>query len=165
MTIRIMLADDHPIVREGLASVLETQPDFDVVGQANDGAEAVELAATLQPDVVLLDLEMPGMDGVQALRAMRARDPEVKALVFTAFDTDERIIGAVQAGARGYLLKGAPRDELFSAIRIVAKGGSTLQPVVAARLMERMAGPRTGRADADGAGPSKQGDRGATHDQ
>ncbi len=142
MTIRIMLADDHPIVREGLASVLETQPDFDVVGQANDGAEAVELAATLQPDVVLLDLEMPGMDGVQALRAMRARDPEVKALVFTAFDTDERIIGAVQAGARGYLLKGAPRDELFSAIRIVAKGGSTLQPVVAARLMERMAGPQ-----------------------
>jgi DNA-binding NarL/FixJ family response regulator len=142
MTIRIMLADDHPIVREGLASVLETQPDFDVVGQANDGAEAVELVTTLRPDVVLLDLEMPGMDGVQALRAMRARDPAVKALVFTAFDTDERIIGAVQAGARGYLLKGAPRDELFSAIRIVAKGGSTLQPVVAARLMERMAGPQ-----------------------
>lgn len=142
MTIRIMLADDHPIVREGLASVLETQPDFDVVGQANDGAEAVELVTTLRPDVVLLDLEMPGMDGVQALRAMRARDPAVKALVFTAFDTDERIIGAVQAGARGYLLKGAPRDELFSAIRIVAKGGSTLQPVVAARLMERMAEPQ-----------------------
>jgi DNA-binding NarL/FixJ family response regulator len=141
MTIRIVLVDDHPIVREGLASVLETQPDFVVVGQANDGAEAVDIVSALKPDVVLLDLEMPRLDGVQALRAMRAENANVKALVFTAFDTDERIIGAVQAGARGYLLKGAPRDELFSAIRVVAQGGSTLQPVVAAKLMERMTGP------------------------
>ena len=154
MTIRIVLADDHPIVREGLASVLETQPDFEVVGQANDGAEAVDVVGALRPDVVLLDLEMPQLDaavavpfssswldGVQALRAMRAADPGTKALVFTAFDTDERIIGAVQAGARGYLLKGAPREELFGAIRIVAQGGSTLQPVVAARLMERVSSP------------------------
>jgi DNA-binding NarL/FixJ family response regulator len=141
MTIRIVLADDHPIVREGLASVLETQPDFAVVGQANDGAEAVDLVSALQPDIVLLDLEMPHLDGVQALRAMRAENANVRALVFTAFDTDDRIIGAVQAGARGYLLKGAPRDELFSAIRVVAQGGSTLQPVVAAKLMERMSGP------------------------
>jgi DNA-binding NarL/FixJ family response regulator len=140
MTIRIVLADDHPIVREGLASVLETQPDFEVVGQANDGAEAVDLVSALKPDVVLLDLEMPRLDGVQALRAMRAENANVKALVFTAFDTDERIIGAVQAGARGYLLKGAPREELFGAIRVVAQGGSTLQPVVAAKLMERMTG-------------------------
>ncbi|HEY0733956.1 MAG TPA: response regulator transcription factor [Herpetosiphonaceae bacterium] len=138
MTIRIVLADDHPIVREGLASVLETQPDFEVVGQANDGAEAVDIVSALKPDVVLLDLEMPSLDGVQALRAMRAENAQVKALVFTAFDTDERIIGAVQAGARGYLLKGAPREELFGAIRVVAQGGSTLQPVVAAKLMERM---------------------------
>lgn len=141
MTIRIVLADDHPIVREGLASVLETQPDFEVVGQANDGAEAVDIVSALKPDVVLLDLEMPHLDGVQALRAMRAENAAVKALVFTAFDTDERIIGAVQAGARGYLLKGAPRDELFHAIRVVAQGGSTLQPVVAAKLMERMTTP------------------------
>jgi DNA-binding NarL/FixJ family response regulator len=141
MTIRIVLADDHPIVREGLASVLETQPDFEVVGQANDGAEAVDVVSALKPDVVLLDLEMPHLDGVQALRAMRAENASVRALVFTAFDTDERIIGAVQAGARGYLLKGAPRDELFNAIRVVAQGGSTLQPVVAAKLMERMTGP------------------------
>ena len=140
MTIRIVLADDHPIVREGLASVLETQPDFEVVGQANDGAEAVDVVSALRPDVVLLDLEMPHLDGVQALRAMRAENTAIKALVFTAFDTDERIIGAVQAGARGYLLKGAPRDELFNAIRVVAQGGSTLQPVVAAKLMERMTG-------------------------
>jgi len=141
MTIRIVIADDHPIVREGLISVLETQPDFEVVGQANDGAEAVDVVAALQPDVVLLDLEMPHLDGVQALRTMRAANANVQALVFTAFDTDERIISAVQAGARGYLLKGAPREELFGAIRIVAHGGSTLQPVVAAKLMERMTGP------------------------
>jgi DNA-binding NarL/FixJ family response regulator len=147
MTIRIVLADDHPIVREGLASVLETQPDFEVVGQANDGAEAVDIVSAYKPDVVLLDLEMPHLDGVQALRAMRANDPNVKALVFTAFDTDERIIGAVQAGARGYLLKGAPRDELFGAIRIVAQGGSTLQPVVAAKLMERITSPNTSAAE------------------
>jgi DNA-binding NarL/FixJ family response regulator len=141
MTIRIVLADDHPIVREGLASVLETQPDFEVVGQANDGAEAVDLVSALKPDVVLLDLEMPKLDGVQALRTMRAENAGVKVLIFTAFDTDERIIGAVQAGARGYLLKGAPREELFGAIRVVAQGGSTLQPVVAAKLMERMTSP------------------------
>lgn len=147
MTIRIVLADDHPIVREGLASVLETQPDFEVVGQANDGAEAVDIVLAYKPDVVLLDLEMPHLDGVQALRAMRANDSNVKALVFTAFDTDERIIGAVQAGARGYLLKGAPRDELFGAIRIVAQGGSTLQPVVAAKLMERITSPNTAASE------------------
>ncbi len=148
MTIRIVLADDHPIVRDGLASVLETQPDFEVVGQANNGLEAVDIVAALKPDVVLLDLEMPHLDGVQALRAMRVADPQTKALVFTAFDTDERIIGAVQAGARGYLLKGAPRDELFGAIRVVAHGGSTLQPVVAARLMERITSPNAPMADA-----------------
>ncbi|HEY0607424.1 MAG TPA: response regulator transcription factor, partial [Herpetosiphonaceae bacterium] len=98
----------------------------------------VDIVSALKPDGVLLDLEMPSLDGVQALRAMRAENAQVKALVFTAFDTDERIIGAVQAGARGYLLKGAPREELFGAIRVVAQGGSTLQPVVAAKLMERM---------------------------
>jgi len=144
MAIRIVLADDHPIVREGLASVLETQPDFDVVGQAGDGAETVRLVGALQPDVVLLDLEMPDVDGVQALHRLHAADPDVKALIFTAFDTDERIIGAVQAGARGYLLKGAPREELFGAIRIVAGGGTTLQPVLAARLMKRVASGASG---------------------
>src|SRR5689334_4724935 len=141
MTIRLVLADDHPIVREGLAAVLETQPDFEVVGEANNGAEAVRLVADLHPDVVLLDLEMPELDGVEALRAMQATTPGVRALVFTAFDTDERIIAAVQAGARGYLLKGAPRDELFSAIRVVAGGGSLLQPAVAAKLIQRIAAP------------------------
>jgi DNA-binding NarL/FixJ family response regulator len=140
MTIRILLADDHPIVREGLAAVLSTQPEFEIVGQANDGAEAVDLASALKPDIVVLDLAMPQLDGVQALRAMRAENKDIKALVFTASETDDRIIGAVQAGAQGYLLKGAPREELFSAIRVIAKGGSLLSPVVAARLLERMTG-------------------------
>ncbi len=143
MTIRILLADDHPIVREGLAAVLSTQPEFEIVGQANDGAEAVDLASALKPDIVVLDLAMAQLDGVQALRAMRTENKDLKVLVFTASETDDRIIGAVQAGAQGYLLKGAPREELFSAIRVIAKGGSLLSPVVAARLLERMGGPVT----------------------
>ena len=137
--IRILIADDHPVVRDGLAAMLGTQPDFEVVATAANGQEAVRLAAELQPDVVLLDLEMPELDGVAALARMRTARPDVRALVFTAFDTDERILAAVRAGAQGYFLKGAPRDELFRAVRIVSEGGSLLQPVVATKLLRRMA--------------------------
>lgn len=142
MTIRILLADDHPIVREGLAAILGTQPDFEVVGQADDGTDAVDLQSVLRPDVVLLDLAMPGMDGLEALRLMRAQRPDLRALVFTASETDDRIVGAIQAGAQGYVLKGAAREELFNAVRVVARGGSLLSPAIASRLMERINGPQ-----------------------
>jgi DNA-binding NarL/FixJ family response regulator len=137
--IRILVVDDHPIVRDGLIAVLSTQTDLVVAGEAGNGVEAIHQAAALQPDVVLLDLEMPEMDGVAALQQMRAADPHLRAIVFTAFDTDERIWAAVQAGAQGYLLKGAPRDELFNAIRVVYKGGSLLQPLVASKLLRQVA--------------------------
>lgn len=133
--IRILVADDHPVVRDGLVAILSTQPDFDVVGEAGSGEEVVSRALALRPDVVLLDLEMPGLDGVDALRALRARGSTARSVVFTAFDTDDRILAAVRAGAAGYLLKGVPRDEIFQAVRVVHAGGSLLQPVVASRLL------------------------------
>jgi DNA-binding NarL/FixJ family response regulator len=136
--IRILIADDHPVVRDGLVAILNTQPDFEIAAVAEDGQEAVELAATLRPDVILLDLEMPRLDGAAAIRQMRAADPNVRVIVFTAYDTDERILTAVQAGAQGYLLKGAPRQELFEAVRIVHAGGSLLQPVVAFKLLRQV---------------------------
>lgn len=138
MTIRILVADDHPIVRDGLVAILSTQPDFEIVGEAADGAEAVRHALTLTPDVMLLDLAMPELDGVEVLKRLRAEGASTRVIVFTAFDTDERILDAVQAGAQGYLLKGAPRDELFNAVRVVQAGGSLLQPIVASRLMRRV---------------------------
>lgn len=136
--IRILIVDDHPVVRDGLVAMLGTQPDLGVVGTAADGAEDVRRVLELGPAVVLLDLEMPEMDGVEALRQIRAASAEAHVIVFTAFDTDERILAAIQAGASGYLLKGTPRDELFRAIRVVSQGGSLLQPVVASRLIQRL---------------------------
>ncbi|MCB0254281.1 MAG: response regulator transcription factor [Anaerolineae bacterium] len=139
--IRILVADDHPIVRDGLVAVLSTQADFQVVGEAGNGFEVVSQVAALVPDIVLLDLEMPEMDGVQALEQLRSLGRPVRAIAFTAFDSDERILSAVRAGAKGYLLKGAPREELFNAVRVVHAGGSLLQPIVASRLIERMTEP------------------------
>jgi DNA-binding NarL/FixJ family response regulator len=137
-TIRILLADDHPVVRDGLAAMLGTQPDFQVVGEAGNGAEAVAEAARLRPDVVLMDLEMPSLDGIEAIRRLRAADPAIQVVVLTAFDTDERILGALQAGAQGYLLKGAPRAEIFAAIRAVSAGGALIPPVVASKLLRQV---------------------------
>lgn len=148
--IRILLADDHPIVREGLRAVLETQPDFEVIGtpeQAASGDEALRLALELQPDILLLDLEMPVMDGVETIRRLRPHmrmDSQkedglrLRIIVFTAFDNDERIIAALEAGANGYLLKGAPREDIFKAIRVTMQGGSLLQPVIASKLLSHM---------------------------
>lgn len=139
-TIRILVADDHPVVRDGLIAILSTQPDFEVVGQAGTGAEVITQVEALAPDVLLLDLEMPELDGVEALQQLQKDNPNTRAIVFTAFDTDERILGAVQAGAQGYLLKGAPREELFKAVRVVHSGGSLLQPVVASKLLRQVSG-------------------------
>ena len=148
--IRILLADDHPIVREGLRSVLETQPDFEVIGtpeQASSGDEALRLAVEMHPDILLLDLEMPVMDGVETIRRLRQQlrldaskgdQFRPRIIVFTAFDSDERIIAALEAGANGYLLKGAPREDIFNAIRVTMQGGSLLQPVIASKLLRHV---------------------------
>jgi DNA-binding NarL/FixJ family response regulator len=136
--ITLLVADDHPMLREGLVAVLGTQPDFEVIGEAADGDEVVRLAESLNPDVILLDLEMPHTDGVEALERMHDAGSRARTIVFTAYDTDERILGSLRAGARGYLLKGASRQEIFGAIRTVQAGGSLLEPEVANRLLERI---------------------------
>src|SRR5260221_204665 len=138
MAIRILVADDHPVVRDGLMAMLGTQPDFDLVGEASTGRELVDRALALRPDVILTDLEMPDLDGVDAIRQLRSNIPDLHVIVLTAFDTDERIVGALQAGAKGYLLKGAPRKDIFNAFPGVSAGGSLLHPLVASKLLQHM---------------------------
>ena len=138
--IRIAVADDHPVVRDGLVAMLETQSDFSIVGSAANGRDAIALIAATDPDVLLLDLEMPELDGVGVLTTLRQTEARVRAIVFTVFDTDERIIAAVEAGAAGYLLKGAPRAEVFSAVRVVAAGGSLLAPLATSAVLRHVRG-------------------------
>jgi DNA-binding NarL/FixJ family response regulator len=139
--ITLIIADDHPVVRDGLRGMLASQPDFELVGEAEDGSEAVRLAGELRPQVVLIDLRMPRMDGVSAIQAISAKHPEIHLLVLTTYDSDSDILRAIEAGATGYLLKDAPRDELFQAIRSTAMGKSYLSPVVATRLVRQMHRP------------------------
>jgi DNA-binding NarL/FixJ family response regulator len=140
--IRILVIDDHPVVREGLVAVLEDQPDFAVAGAAGSAEAGVAMAARLQPDVVLLDLELPGLDGVAALPALREAAPAAAPLVFTAYDNEERVAGALGAGARGYLLKGAAAAVIAAAIRTVHAGGTYLAPGVAAKALAGARAPR-----------------------
>jgi DNA-binding NarL/FixJ family response regulator len=128
------------VVRDGLVAVLGTQPDFEIVGEVGTGTEAVERALVLRPDVVVLDLEMPGLDGVEATRRIGERAPGTRVVVFTAFDRDELILQALRAGAVGYLLKGAPREEVFRAVRTARAGGSLIEPVVASKLLRQVRG-------------------------
>ena len=139
--IRILIADDHPIVRDGLLAILATQPDFKIVGEASNGAELIRLVSTLGPDIVLTDLEMPGIDGVEAIRQIRNSFPSTKIIVLTVFDSGDRIISSLEAGAQGYLLKGVPRSEIFAAIRVVSAGGSLLHPIASAKLLEHLRAP------------------------
>lgn len=136
--LRLLLADDHPIVRDGLSAIAESQPDMEVVGEAADGEEAVELAEKLRPDIVLMDLRMPKMTGVEAIRRIREKLPGTHVLILTTYDNDESILEGLQAGAQGYLLKGSSRQELLSAIRASARGESPLQPAVAGKLLRRL---------------------------
>jgi DNA-binding NarL/FixJ family response regulator len=139
--IRILLVDDHPVVRAGVAALLEAEPDLVVAGEAADGAEAVQMAAELNPDVVLMDLRMPHMDGVTATAHITAAMPTVRVLVLTTYDTDTDIIRAVEAGAAGYLLKDATRLTLAEAARAAARGETVLAPPVAAKLVTRIREP------------------------
>ena len=140
-SIRIVISDDHPVVRAGLRGMLDIEGDLEVVGEASNGREALSLVGRLDPDVVLMDLQMPELDGVTATQLIRDRHPETNVLVLTTYDTDADITRAINAGAVGYLLKDAPRQDLFHAIRAAARGESVLTPAIAARLMNRMRGP------------------------
>lgn len=136
---RILIVDDHTMVRDGLSSMLQRQPDFEVVGEASNGKEGVEQAERLRPDLILMDLRMPEMDGVEAMRKIRIHQPEVDFLVLTTFDTDEYIFDAVEVGAKGFLLKDTSRDELFNAVRTISNGNSYFQPDIASRLADQFA--------------------------
>ncbi len=139
--IRLVIADDHPVVRAGLQGMLASQADFEIVGEATTGVEAVAMVARLCPDVVLMDLRMPELDGTAAIAQMRREQLKVPVLVLTTYDGDADILRAIEAGATGYLLKDTPREELFAAIRAVAQGRSVLAPVAATRLLRHMHAP------------------------
>jgi DNA-binding NarL/FixJ family response regulator len=141
--IRVLLADDQALVRAGFRMILRAEPGIEVAGEAADGAEAVELAKARAPDVVLMDVRMPEMDGIEATRRIVTSEDAPRVLVLTTFDLDEYVFEALRAGASGFLLKDAPEQELLAGIRIVANGGSLFAPAVTRRLIERFAAPHT----------------------
>lgn len=151
--IRLLVVDDHPVVRAGLVGVLDDEPDLEVVAEAADGATAVRLAPAARPDVVLMDLRMPGMAGAEATVALLAAAPDARVLVVTSYDSDDEILSAIDAGASGYVLKSAPADEILEAVRRVAAGEVALAPAVAARLVAQTRRARSGDAAATAGGP------------
>jgi DNA-binding NarL/FixJ family response regulator len=139
--IRLLIADDHPVVRDGLRGMVAAEQDLEVVGEAATGGEALALVPRARPDVALVDLRMPELDGVATIRALRERHPEARVLVLTTFDTERDVVSAIEAGATGYLLKDAPRAELFRAVRAAARGETVLAPEVATRLVGQLREP------------------------
>lgn len=139
--IRVLVADDHPIVRGGIVALLSAADDMDVVGEASDGLEAVALAASTSPDVVVMDLRMPGIDGDEATARILAARPETRVVILTTYESDASILTAIEAGASGYLLKAAPQEEILAGVRSVARGEVALAPSIAAMLVKRVARP------------------------
>jgi DNA-binding NarL/FixJ family response regulator len=139
--IRVLLADDQALVRTGFRMILRAEPDLEVVGEAGDGIEAVSLASDLVPDVVLMDIRMPGLDGIEATRRITASQDQVRVVVLTTFDLDEYVYASLRAGASAFLLKDAKEQQLLSAIRVVADGGSLFAPAVTRRLIDKFAEP------------------------
>ena len=139
--ITLLIVDDHPVVRDGLRGMFTADPRFEVLGEAGNGAEAVAAGEKLRPDVILMDLRMPQTDGVAAIKDLAGRGVPSRVLVLTTYDTDRDVLPAIEAGATGYLLKDAPRDELFRAVEAAARGQAVLSPAVATRLMGQMRQP------------------------
>jgi DNA-binding NarL/FixJ family response regulator len=142
-TIRVLIADDHQLFRDGLKALLLSAPDTEVAGEAATGREAIDLAAESQPDVILMDLQMPGVDGIEATRQIVRTSPHIKVLMVTMFDDDQSVFAAMRAGARGYILKGATREEMLRAIRAVGSGEAIFSPSIAARMMDFFATSRS----------------------
>ena len=139
--IRVVVADDHPIVRSGIVALLQTADDIEVVGEASTGEEAVELALALAPDVVLMDLRMPGINGDEATARILSARASTRVLILTTYETDDSILTAIEAGASGYLLKAAPQEEILAGLRAVARGDVALAPRIAALLVQRVKSP------------------------
>ena len=142
LCVSLLIVDDHPVVRDGLRGMFESAPGFTVLGEASNGVEAVAKAGELDPDVILMDLRMPGGGGVDAIRELTRGGARARVLVLTTYDTDSDTLPAIEAGATGYLLKDAPRDELFTAVRAAAQGRTVLSPAVATRLVSAVRAPR-----------------------
>jgi DNA-binding NarL/FixJ family response regulator len=140
---RVLLCDDQAVIRDGLEMLLGLERDIQVVGAAQDGAEAVELAGKKQPDLILMDLKMPGMNGIEATRQIRAKFPSIKVLVLTTYDDDEWVFDAIRAGASGYLLKDTPRQQIIDAMRGTLEGKSFIDPAVAGKLLNQVASNQT----------------------
>ena len=144
--IRILVVDDHPVVRKGIVAMLDTEPGLEVIGECSNGLEAVEKSFSLVPDIVLMDLVMPEMDGVEAIRNIKVKQPDLRILVLTSFASDDKVFAAIDAGASGYLLKDSDPEDLIRAIHQVNRGESSLHPVVARRLLQQLQQPAPKKA-------------------